>query len=84
LPTGIFSVILTFSPGFLIPIDQQRGRPAVWVSHGVKDQILPIDQCSRQIVPLLKQSGYSVRCEEFDSGHQMPPPVIKLAAEWMR
>jgi phospholipase/carboxylesterase len=80
----LFSRVLAFSPGFLIPIDQQRGRPAVCVSHGVKDSILPIDQCSRRIVPLLKQAGYSVRFNEFDGGHQMPPDVIKLAAEWMR
>jgi phospholipase/carboxylesterase len=80
----LFSHILAFSPGFLIPIDQQRGRPAVCISHGVKDSILPIDQCSRRIVPLLKQAGYSVRFEEFEGGHQMPAEVIKSAAEWMR
>jgi phospholipase/carboxylesterase len=66
----LFSRVLAFSPGFLIPIDQQRGRPVICISHGVKDSILPIDQCRRRIVPLLRQAGYSVRFEEFDGGHQ--------------
>jgi phospholipase/carboxylesterase len=80
----LFSRVLAFSPGFLIPIDPQRGRPVVCISHGVRDRILPIDQCSRRIVPLLKQAGYSVRFEEFDGGHQIPPELIKSAADWMR
>jgi phospholipase/carboxylesterase len=80
----LFSHVLAFSPGFLVPIDPQRGRPVIYISHGVKDRILPIDQCSRRIVPLLRQAGYSVQFEEFDDGHQIPPELIKSAADWMR
>jgi len=79
----LFGRVLAFSPGFLIPIQERHGHPAFSVSHGIKDRILPIDQCSRRIVPLLKQAGYSVRFEEFDGGHQMPPDVIRLAGRWM-
>jgi phospholipase/carboxylesterase len=79
----LFSRVMAFSPGFLIPIQERRGHPAVCLSHGTRDRILPIDQCSRRIVPVLKQAGYDVRFEEFDGGHQMPPGIIRLAATWL-
>jgi phospholipase/carboxylesterase len=65
-------------------LDEENRKPAVFVSHGVNDRILPIDQCSRRIVPLLKAAGYRVQFDEFDGGHQMPRGIIKSAAEWIR
>ncbi len=75
--------VLAFSPGFVIPAEH-RGKPRIFVSHGRQDQILPIDQCSRRIVPALKADGYDVRFDEFDGGHRMPPEILTAAAEWLR
>ena len=78
-----FSRVLAFSPGFVIPVDE-RGRPRFFVSHGRQDPILPIDQCSRRIVPELRHAGYDVRFDEVDGGHRMPPEVLAGAGQWLR
>jgi len=76
----LFPRILAFSPGFVLP-GQRRGRPEVFVSHGVHDQVLPVDQCGRRIVADLRRDGYSVDYREFDGGHQVVPRLACAAAE---
>jgi phospholipase/carboxylesterase len=77
----LFSRIVAFSPGFMSPADL-RGRPAVFVSHGVHDDVLPIDRCSRRIVPRLREAGYPVEYREFDGGHTVPDGVAAGAEAW--
>jgi phospholipase/carboxylesterase len=77
----LFSHVLAFSPGFLAPAGQ-TGSPRVFVSHGTRDGWLPIDRCSRRIVPRLERAGYEVRYREFDGGHVVPPAVAWEAATW--
>jgi phospholipase/carboxylesterase len=78
-----FSRVLAFSPGFVIPAERV-GKPRVFVSHGRQDQILPIDRCSRVLVPQLTRDGYDVRFDEFDGGHRMPPEILEVATGWLR
>ena len=78
----LFPRVAAFSPGFVIPVPV-RGRPRFFVSHGRFDQILPIDQCSRIIVPQLRAKGYDVTFREFDGRHEMPPDVASEAMRWM-
>ena len=49
----VFPRVAAFSPGFVISA-AAHGRPHFFVSHGRSDQILPIDRCSRVIVPRLQ------------------------------
>ena len=77
----LFSHVLAFSPGFLAPAGQ-TGSPRVFVSHGTRDGWLPIDRCSRRIVPRLQRAGYEVRYREFEGGHVVPPAVAREAAAW--
>jgi phospholipase/carboxylesterase len=77
----LFSHVLAFSPGFLAPTGQ-RGSPRIFVSHGTHDAWLPIDSCSRRIVPQLEQAGYEVRYREFEGGHVVPPAIARQAAIW--
>jgi phospholipase/carboxylesterase len=77
----LFSHLLAFSPGFLAPTDR-RGSPCIFVSHGTRDGWLPIDSCSRRIVPQLERAGYEVRYREFEGGHVVPPAVAREAAIW--
>jgi predicted esterase len=44
--------------------------------------VLPIDRCSRRIVPTLRRAGYDVTQREFDGGHAVPPEVVHDAADW--
>ena len=74
----LFSHVLAFSPGFLAPATQ-RGRPRIYVSHGVADQVLPIEACSRRIAPTVRRAGYDLRYVEFEGGHTVPPGVAREA-----
>jgi phospholipase/carboxylesterase len=75
---GLFRHVLAFSPGFAAPT-RHEGRPRVFVSHGVDDRVLPIDPCSRRLVPMLRGAGYDVDYREFDGGHVVPPEMISAA-----
>ena len=78
----LFSHVLAFSPGFLAPVGQ-RGSPRIFVSHGIQDGWLPIDSCSRRIVPQLERAGYEVRYREFNGGHVVPPSIARESAIWL-
>lgn len=77
----LFTHIIAFSPGFLRP-SRQQGRPRIFMSHGVRDTVLPINQCSRRIVPQLQQAGYDITYEEFDDGHTVPRSIAASAVAW--
>ena len=78
----LFTHVLAFSPGFIGPIEP-RGAPAVFVSHGDADTVLPIDPCSRAIVRRLRTEGYPLRYREFQGGHVIPPEVALEAVDWL-
>ena len=78
----LFTYVLAFSPGFMSPAGK-HGSPALFVSHGTRDRILPIDVCSRRLVPQLKRGGYRVEYREFDGGHTVPPDIARGALDWL-
>ena len=77
----LFRRVLAYSPGFFVG-GQAQGRPRVFISHGTADQILPIDRCSRVIVPRLKKQGYDVTFRQFDGGHEVPPDIARAGMRW--
>jgi predicted esterase len=79
----LFTHIVAFSPGFAAPADEV-GKPRVYVSHGVNDEVLPIDRCSRRLVPMIRNAGYDVRYREFDGPHTIPPEIAREALDWFR
>ena len=78
----LFKRVVAFSPGF-IPAYEPHARPSIFVSHGTRDTILPIDQCSRRIVPQLQRSRYAVEYREFDGPHTVPVEIAKEAIVWI-
>jgi len=78
----LFKYIVAFSPGFIVN-GAPRSRPQIFISHGTSDQILPIDQCSRVIVPMLRQRGYSITFREFSGRHEVPPDVAREGLRFM-
>jgi phospholipase/carboxylesterase len=78
----LFRRIAAFSPGFVVEA-APRGKPRVFVSHGTADEILPIDRCSRVIVPALKRHGYDVTYREFAGGHAVPGHVAEEGLSWV-
>lgn len=76
----LFAQAIGFSPGF-VARGARRGRPAIFVSHGRADAILPIDRCGRPVVAMLREEGYAVRYLEFEGGHVLPPEMVVAAMD---
>lgn len=78
---NLFTHVLAFSPGFIASRSPQ-GRPAIFVSHGTGDEILPIAATSRRLVPALENAGYPVTYREFAGGHAVPPSIAHEGFTW--
>ena len=78
----LFRRVVAFSPGFIVE-GETHGKPRFFFSHGTSDDILPIDRCSRRMVPELRQRGYDVTFREFDGGHEMPPAIASEGMAWL-
>ncbi len=77
----LFTHVIAFSPGFMAPA-RQEGKPQMFISHGKWDTVLPIERCSRRIVPQLQQAGYDVLYREFNGPHTVPDAISRQAVEW--
>jgi phospholipase/carboxylesterase len=78
----LFPRVVAGSPGFVVN-GSPTGRPRFFISHGRSDQVLPIDRCSRIIVPRLRGMGYDVTFREFDGRHELPPDIAADSLRWM-
>ncbi len=78
----VFDTVIAFSPGFTASTTE-HGRPRLFISHGTQDRVLPIDRCSRRIVPAVQQAGYDVTYREFPGGHAVPWQVQQAAVDWL-
>lgn len=78
----LFRRVVAFSPGF-VPPARPQGRPAVFVSHGEADDVLPVGRTSRRIVPALQDDGYDVTYREFAGGHTVPPEIAREGVDWL-
>jgi predicted esterase len=79
----LFSHVIAFSPGFMAPA-AERGKPRIFIAHGTRDATLPIEMCSRRLVPVVEGAGYDVCYHEFDGPHTVPPPIAHAALDWFR
>jgi phospholipase/carboxylesterase len=77
----LFTHVMAFSPGFLAPA-AQRGWPRLFIAHGQRDDVLPIESCSRRIVPPLRRAEYDVCYREFDGPHTVPDEIALEAVDW--
>lgn len=78
----LFRRVVAFSPGFVVE-GTPHGNARFFISHGTGDTILPIDQCSRAIVPGLRKRGYDVAFHEFDGGHEVPAGIAREGMKWV-
>jgi predicted esterase len=77
----LFSTLLAFSPGFVAP-RSTVGMPKIYISHGTRDNILPIAQCGRPLAKQLRGAGYTVKYHEFDGRHEIPHDLRDEAITW--
>jgi phospholipase/carboxylesterase len=78
----VFRHIYAGSPGLMQPIEV-NGKPPIFISHGLQDQTMPIDETSRKFVPRLKALGYDVTYREYEGRHQLPAPILREVFEWL-
>ena len=74
--------IMAMSPGVMNPV-AATGKPRIFISHGVSDRVMPIDDTSRKFVPRLKGLGYDVTYREYEGGHGVPAQIVHEGFEWL-
>jgi phospholipase/carboxylesterase len=79
----IFGHILAFSPGVMTPVDA-RGKPRIFMSHGVDDPVMPIEATSRKFVARLRGLGYDVTYREYEGRHSVPAPIVRDGFAWLK
>lgn len=77
----LFTHVIAFSAGFVAPA-RWRGKPRIFVTHGVHDSVLPISSTSRRIVRQLRSDRYDVSYREFDGAHAVPEDLAQEAVRW--
>jgi phospholipase/carboxylesterase len=77
----LFTHIVAHSPGFIIS-DERAGKPAVYISHGRQDEVLPFDRCGARIAAELEREGYAPRFDIFEGGHTASPEIRGAALQW--
>lgn len=78
----LFPRVLAFSPGFEAA-DRRQGRPELFLTHGTRDEVLPVERTSRRLVRALRDDGYAVTYREFDGPHVVPPALADEAVQWL-
>lgn len=73
----LFSDILAFSPGCMLP-NARSASPRIFIGHGTGDAVLPVER-GQSLAHQLASEGYQVHYAEFDGGHLVPPAVAEAA-----
>lgn len=78
----LFTRVVAFSPGFVPRGTGHAKRPAVFITHGDADRILPFESTSEHIAPVLIRAGHDVTMRTFAGGHTIPPDLALEAFRW--
>lgn len=82
LTNGDFvSHLIVSSAGFM-SVHMQNGAPRVFISHGTRDEQIPIERSGRTHSRLLSQAGYDVTYVEYDGPHAYDPAVVARAVDF--
>ena len=74
--------LLVSSAGFL-SVHLQSGAPQVFLSHGTRDEQIPIDRSARVHVAQLREAGYAVTAIEYDGPHAYNPAIIAQGVDFV-
>jgi phospholipase/carboxylesterase len=80
----LFPRAVAFFPAAIRESNSGRhGKSEFFIAHGRQDNVIPVSRSRNDIVPALRQDGYTVEYLEYDGGHQVIPSVSDAAAEWL-
>jgi phospholipase/carboxylesterase len=77
----LFRAVMAISPGGVLG-ENSVGKPRVFIAHGTRDNVLPIDRTSDVIVRELRKFGYRVTYRKFRGGHEARPEISRAAVRW--
>jgi predicted esterase len=77
----VFTHLMIFAEGIPIPY-RKRGKPKIFIGHGINDTQMPIDRTSRRFVPQLRGEGYDITYREHEGGHGTPLAIIREGFDW--
>jgi phospholipase/carboxylesterase len=78
----LFKRVVAFSPGGLLPASDEY-KPPMYLTHGSRDPVLPMELTSVPIAEELESKGYEVTFRQFDGGHWMPAAFVPEAFRWL-
>lgn len=70
------------SAGFMAPL-MQVGAPRIFLSHGSRDEQIPIAQSGRPHAARLREAGYDVTYVEYDGPHAYRPAIVAEAVDFI-
>eukprot|EP00878_Enallax_costatus_P032458 GHUV01035669.1.p1 GENE.GHUV01035669.1~~GHUV01035669.1.p1 ORF type:complete len:148 (+),score=40.64 GHUV01035669.1:866-1309(+) len=82
---GPFTYVIAFSPGGYVPLNTQASKVKIFLSHGTKDPLFPIQYTSRPILQQLQETlpkSTELQYVEHQGAHEVPATVSKQALEW--
>ncbi len=77
----VVSHVLAFSAGFMTVLHQE-GAPYVFIAHGARDEVTPIETAGRAHAARLNGAGYDVTYIEYDGPHRSQPHIVEAAVRY--
>lgn len=77
-----FNHVVSIAGGMMSPV-RRKGKPKVFIVHGVNDRQMPIERTGRLFQQQLKDEGYDVTYREYEGGHATPPEVVREVFAWL-
>ncbi|HJR94088.1 MAG TPA: hypothetical protein VJ807_01545 [Gaiellaceae bacterium] len=75
----LFRGVIALSGGASLPAERV-GKPHVFVAHGVRDQVIPIELGGDEVVRRLRRAGgYRVTYRRFAGGHRVVAAMARTA-----
>ncbi|KQP52193.1 alpha/beta hydrolase [Methylobacterium sp. Leaf106] len=74
--------LIVSSAGFL-SVHLQSGSPRIFLSHGTRDEQIPIDRSARVHTARLREAGYDVTSVEYDGPHAYQPAIVAQAMDFV-
>ncbi|MFC3693546.1 alpha/beta hydrolase [Chenggangzhangella methanolivorans] len=73
--------MIVSSAGFM-SVFLQTGAPKVFISHGTKDEQIPIERSGRVHSAKLSEAGYDVTYVEYDGPHAWRPEIAQRSVDF--
>jgi dipeptidyl aminopeptidase/acylaminoacyl peptidase len=74
----LFRGVIALSGGGSLPTGR-IGKPRVFVAHGTRDGVIPIELDGDRIAKTLSADGYAVTYVRFPGGHRVRPSIARRA-----